>query len=62
MEPNEKTITTDKTTINLTPFFMIMTIWCFGGYLAIEKSPETGLFFMGCVFAALALTGVWSNG
>jgi hypothetical protein len=55
MEPNEKTTTTDKKTINLAPFFMVMAIWCLGGYVAIEKSPEAALFLMGCAFAFLAI-------
>lgn len=55
MESNEKTTTTDKTTINLTPFYMVLAIFCLGGWYAIEKSPEASLFLMGCAFAFLAL-------
>lgn len=54
MEPNEKTITADKKTINLAPIYMMMAIGCLGGYVAIVKSPEAALFLMGCVFAFLA--------
>ena len=55
MESNEKTTTTDKTTINLTPFYMVLAIVCLGGWYAIENSPEGALFLMGCGFAFLAL-------
>jgi len=55
MEPNEKITTTDKTTITLTPFYMVLAILCLGGWYAIVKSPEAALFLMGCGFALLAL-------
>ena len=55
MEPNEKTVTTDRKTINLAPFYMTVAILCLGGWYAIVKSPEASLFLMGAGFAFLAL-------